>query len=158
VVFLVLETVDDDLERLVVFAFLFLHAEHDVAVHLDETAVAIPGEPLVLCGRDQREHRLIVQPEIQNRVHHAGHGVARAGADGYQEWHPFRVAKFAAHDALHVRDAGFHLRLKFLGIGLFVLVIVRADLGGHGEARRHGQPDARHLSEVRALAAQQRLH
>jgi hypothetical protein len=50
VVFLVLEALDDGLERLVVFAFALLHAEHDVAIHLDEAAVAVPGEALVLGG------------------------------------------------------------------------------------------------------------
>ena len=37
-----------DFERLVIFAFAFLHAHDDVAIHLDETAVTIPRETLVL--------------------------------------------------------------------------------------------------------------
>ena len=41
---------------------------------------------------------------------------------------------------------------------LAVLVVIRADFGGDGEARRHGQADAGHGGEVRAFAAEQRLH
>jgi len=33
-----------------------------------------------------------------------------------------------------------------------------ADLGGDGEAGGHRQADAAHFSEVRAFAAEQRLH
>jgi hypothetical protein len=51
VVVLVLELVNDGLERLVIFAFALLHAEHDVAVHLDEAAVAVPRETLVAASR-----------------------------------------------------------------------------------------------------------
>src|SRR5205814_9924252 len=39
---LVLEMLDDRFEWLVVFALAFLHAHDDVAIHLDETAIAIP--------------------------------------------------------------------------------------------------------------------
>ena len=56
-ILLVLELVDDDFERLVVFAFALLHAEDDVAIHLDEAAVAVPGEALVLGGRRRARAR-----------------------------------------------------------------------------------------------------
>ena len=71
---------------------------------------------------------------------------------------PLASPNLHAHDLLHVGDAGFHLRLEFLGIGPLVGVEVGADLGGDGEAGRHGQTDAGHLGEVRALAAEERLH
>ena len=57
VILLVLEVVDDGFERLVIFAFALLHAEDDVAIHLDEAAVAIPGEALVLGGGGERRAR-----------------------------------------------------------------------------------------------------
>jgi hypothetical protein len=41
-------------------------------VHLDEAAVAIPREALVLRRADERLHGLVVEPEIQDRVHHPG--------------------------------------------------------------------------------------
>jgi hypothetical protein len=39
-----------------------------------------------------------------------------------------------------------------------VIVKITANLSGNGESWRHGQPDPRHLMEVRAFAAQQRFH
>ena len=44
VIFLMLELVDDGFERLMIFAGALLHAEHDVAIHLDETAITIPSK------------------------------------------------------------------------------------------------------------------
>ena len=92
-----------------------LHAHDDVAVHLDEPAVAIPGEALVVGGLDQRQHGLVVQAEVQNRVHHAGHRVARAGADRDQQRHRGCVAEFGAHDFFDVGDAVFDRRFEVLG-------------------------------------------
>ena len=48
--------------------------------------------------------------------------------------------------------------LKLLRIGPLVLVVIGADFGGDRESRRHRQTDAAHLREVRAFAAEQRLH
>ena len=39
-----------------------------------------------------------------------------------------------------------------------LVVVVGADLGGEGEAGRHGQADVGHLGEVGALAAEEVLH
>ena len=50
VVNFVFEGFDDDFEGLVVFAFAFLDTEDDVAVHLNEAAVAVPGEAFVVGG------------------------------------------------------------------------------------------------------------
>jgi len=67
-------------------------------------------------------------------------------------------AKLRAHDFFHVRDAGFHLALKFLRISFLVRVEVGANFRGDGETGRHGQTDACHFREVRTFAAEQRLH
>ena len=50
------------------------------------------------------------------------------------------------------------LRVDFLRQRLAVRVEPGADFGRDGEAGRHRQADARHFREVRALAAEQRLH
>ena len=50
VILLMFEFLDDDFEWLVVFTFALLHAEHDIAVHLDEAAIAVPCEALVFGG------------------------------------------------------------------------------------------------------------
>ena len=68
----VLEIVDVDLE-------------HDVGIHLDEAAIGIIGETGVARSFRQRLDRLVVEPEVEDGVHHAGHRGARARAHRKQE-------------------------------------------------------------------------
>ena len=89
---------DDRFKRLVVFAGFFLHAHDHVAVHLDEAAVAIPGEAGIVAGLFQGDDGLVVEAEVEDGVHHARHGIARAGTDGDQEG-LFDVAETFAEDA-----------------------------------------------------------
>ena len=154
----VLEGADDGFEWLVVFARQFLDAEHHVPIHLDEATVTVPGETLVAGRLDQRENGFVVEAEVQYRVHHAGHRIARAGTDGEEQRHGVFVAKLCAHDFFHVGDADLDLGLEVLWISPLVGVVIGADFGGDGEAGRDGQADARHFRQVGAFAAQQRLH
>ena len=85
VVALVLELLDDHLERLVILVRPLLHAEHDVAVHLHEAAVAVPREARVVRLLRERFDRLVVEPEVEDGVHHPRHRVARAGADRHEQ-------------------------------------------------------------------------
>ncbi len=78
---LVLQRLDDHFERLMVLIGALLHAEDDVAVHLDEPSVAVPREARVAGLGGERLDRLIVETEVEDRVHHAWHRVAGAGAD-----------------------------------------------------------------------------
>ena len=47
--------------------------EHDASVHRDESTVGVVGETLVVGHGRQTLHTLIVQTEVEDRVHHAGH-------------------------------------------------------------------------------------
>jgi hypothetical protein len=60
---------------------LVVDPEHHVGVHLDEAAIAVIGEALVAGCGGQRLHRLVVEAEIEHRIHHARHGGAGAGAN-----------------------------------------------------------------------------
>jgi hypothetical protein len=118
VVLLVLEFFDDGLERLMVLAFALLHAEHDVAVHLDEAAVAVPGEAGVVGGASRgpstdwslrpRFRMVSIMPGIESRAPER-----TATSSGMPEVAP----NLRAHDLLHVGDAGLHLSLQVSGIG-----------------------------------------
>jgi hypothetical protein len=68
------------------------------------------------------------------------------------------VAKGLAGDAADLTQRGRDLLFQLLRIGFSVRVIIRADLGRNGESGRHRQPEARHLREPRALAAEQLAH
>ncbi len=152
-----LEAFDHGLEGFVVFARAFLHAHHDIAIHLDEAAVAVVGEAFVLRDGGQAHDGFVVEAEVEDGVHHAGHGVAGAGAHGHEEG-VFGAAKGFAESFFESADGFEDLWFESFGVGLFVFVIVGADLCSDRKSWRHGQTDARHLGEVRALAAEQGLH
>ena len=69
----VFESVDDDFKGFVIFTGALLDTHHDVAIHLNEAAITIPRETLVLCRLDEGENCFIVKAEVENCVHHAGH-------------------------------------------------------------------------------------
>ena len=51
-----------------------LDAKHNVGIHRYEPAIAVVGKAAVATARRQRFHRLIVEAEVEDRVHHPGHG------------------------------------------------------------------------------------
>ncbi len=54
------------LERLVIFAGALLHAHHDVAIHLQETAIAVPREARVAdLLRPAISTRVVVSPRLR---------------------------------------------------------------------------------------------
>jgi hypothetical protein len=54
--------------------------EHDRAEHLDEAAVAVEGEAAVRRARLEALDCLVVEAEVEDRVHHPGHRELGAGA------------------------------------------------------------------------------
>ena len=91
-----------------VLELVLVDAEHDVAVHLDEAAVAVPGEAGVAgLGLDAAD-RLVVHAQVEDGVHHAGHRELRAAADG-DEQRVRGVAELLALEGLELREGGVHL-------------------------------------------------
>ena len=84
--------------------------EHDVAEHLDEAAVAVVREAAVARARLEPLDGLVVQPEVQDRVHHAGHRELGAGADRHEQ-RILDVAELRAGRLLELRQVGEHLAL-----------------------------------------------
>ena len=60
-------------------------AQHDIAVHLDEAAIAVIGEARIAGALGQALDGLVVEAEIEHGIHHAGHRGARARADRDQQ-------------------------------------------------------------------------
>ena len=67
------------------FEAMMIDAEDDGAIHLDEAAIAVPGEAGVAAGLLEAGDGGVVEAEVEDGVHHAGHGDAGAGADGDEE-------------------------------------------------------------------------
>ncbi len=154
---LVLEPLHRFLEGIVLVFMPLLHSHDHVAVHLDEAAVGVVGKPGVAGGGGESLHGLVVQTQIQDRVHHARHAVAGTRANAHQQ-RVLEVAKLLPRLLFHEFHGGGDLLLEALRKLLAVLVVVDADLGGDREARGHRQADLGHLGEVGPLAAEQRLH
>jgi hypothetical protein len=125
---------------------------HDVAEHVEEATVGVVGEPVATLDGQPRGH-LVVEPQVEHRVHHTGHGHRGTGADREEEW-LLGVAEARAHVLLHPLQAVDDF-LPQPGWELLPgLLVLLARLRRHGEPRRHRQPDARHLGKVRALTTE----
>jgi hypothetical protein len=134
-------------------------AAHDVAEHLDQPAVGVPREARIAGALGQALDGLVVEAEVQDRVHHAGHRVARAAAHG-DEQRVRRVAEAAAGLGLEAREGVVDGRAQPVGRAAPTAHVLDARLGRDREAGGHQlrAEHARHLGHVGALAAQQLAH
>ncbi len=134
-----------------------LDALDDLAVHLDEAAVAVVREALVAELLDDAGNRLVGDAEVEDRVHHAGHRLDGAGADR-DEQRAGGGAELAARALLEAGQAGLYL-LSEAG-GPFAVVVHGIDTGSGRDRECIGNrnADLGHVGQSRALAAEQRLH
>ena len=137
---------------------LAVDAHHDPPEHLDEAPVRVPAEALVAGQRDQAVQRLLVEAQVEDRVHHPGHRELGAGADAHEQRvrrrrrSPCRSRarpRLTASRTSSQRPSG-----SFSPVG----EVVVAGLGGDREAGRHRQARVGHLGEAGALAAEQVAH
>ena len=61
-----------------VLEVVVINAHHHVAVHLDETAVAVVGEPFVAAVRGQSFDAIVIEAEVEDGIHHPRHRGPRA--------------------------------------------------------------------------------
>ena len=135
--------------------FVQSQAEHHVAKHLQEPAVAVPCKPRILRRVGQPLYRRVVQTEVQHRIHHARHRHRRTGAHGHQQ-RILGIAQRLACRRFQRRERGRDLVHQAVGQGVEPGVRVAGD-GRQRESRRHRQADVAHLREIGALAAEQAL-
>ncbi len=131
---------------------------HDhVGVHLDEPTVGVVGEARVAGLGSEGLDDGVVHAQVEDRVHHARHGGAGAGADRDQQ-RVGRIAELLAGDRLELGDVGEDLGLDRVVDDLAIDVVLGTGLGGDAEALRDGHSEPRHLGQVRTLAAEQVPH
>ena len=130
--------------------------QHDRREHLDETPVRVVDEAAVAGQRDQPRGDGVVHPEVEHRVHHARHREPGARAARHQQ-RVRGVAEALAGRALEVRQRRVHA-VPQPRRGAAARQVRVARLRRDDEAGRHRQLEPRHLGQVGALAAQQRLH
>ena len=129
----------------------------DVREHLDKAAVRVARKARVAGQLGDRLADDVIHAEVQDGVHHAGHGRARARADR-DEQRGLRITQVLAGHLLELVEIVQDLLLD-VGINLTaVLIVAGAGLGGDGEALRHRHAEIGHLGKVCALAAQELTH
>jgi hypothetical protein len=130
----------------------------DIAEHLHEPSIRIPGKALIAGLGRKTGDALVVQAEVEDRVEHARHRLPRTGSDRDQE----RIARIA--EALGSR--GFEPVQSRADLVIHplreaaVLHICNAGLSGDREAARDpfGPQNPRHLRDVCAFSPQQIAH
>ena len=131
---------------------------HDnIGIHLDEPTVAVPCPAGVARHGGNGVDDRLIQTEVQDGIHHTGHGRTRAGADRHEQG-VLLIAELLAGDLLHLLDVGHDLRHDLVIDLSAVLVVLCARLGADGKALGNRKTDVGHLGEVCALAAQQFAH
>ena len=138
--------VDDVLEELAG------NAHDDVREHLDEAAIGVVGKAGVTGLLDETLDRVVVETEVEDRVHHAGHGERGARADG-DEQRVVLVAELLAHALLEILAVLVDLVEDALRPDVASAGVSDTGLAADGKSRRNGETDVGHLREVRALAA-----
>ena len=139
------------------FKILLAHFHDHVGVHLDESPVAVVG-PAGVAGLLRHDlHDFLVQAQVQDGVHHAGHGGPGAGTHGDQQG-IFGIAELLAGDLLHLAYILHDLGLDLVVDLTAVLIVLGAGFRADGEALGHGQTELGHFRQVRAFAAKKLTH
>ena len=125
-----------------------------LAVHLDEPAVRVEREARVAGRRREPLGRHVVQPEVEDRVHHPRHRDRRTGADRDEQ----RVAVVAEALARALLERGDVLvdlaRRDPAGTCAPAGEVRAARVRGDREAVRDGDAELRHLGEADPLSAE----
>ena len=74
---------DEIVQRL--FEHVTGDVEDDLAEHLHEPAVRVVREALVVRLLGEALHGVVVEPEVEDGVHHPGHRERRAGTDRHEQ-------------------------------------------------------------------------
>ena len=129
----------------------------DVSEHLHKTAVAVvckAGVAGLLC---QTLNSLVVQTQVQDGVHHAGHGLTCAGTDRDQQGICV-VTELLAGDLFQTLEVLKNVSGDIVVDLTTVCIVLGAGVGGDGEALRNRHTGSSHLCQTGTLAAQGVLH
>jgi hypothetical protein len=130
--------------------------EHHTAVHLDEAAVGVPRKTGIAALRSQSFHRHIIEPQIEDGLHHARHRHRCSRPNRHQQ-RVLAVAQVLPGGGFQPLQRVLHLGLQPLG-ELAAFQVVDADVAGNCESRRDWYADGGHLGETGTLPAEDVFH
>ena len=136
------ETLFHGLQMLV--EHLALEVEHHVAEHRDESAIAIPCESFVAGPCGKALYGRVVEPEIEDRLHHPGHRDARTRAHRHEEG-ALGIAEGKPRRRLQLGEVRENFLPEAIGQTPIAPVVLGPRFGRDRETRRHGDPEVRHL-------------
>ena len=139
---------------------LLAHFHNHIGEHLDEAAVGVPhkaGKLGVGVALNHGFHHVVVQTQVQDGVHHAGHGGAGTGTDGDQQGIG-EVAELLAIDFFHLVHIFHNLGHDFIVNLLAVFVIFGAGFGGNSKALGNRQANVGHFGQIGTLTTQELTH
>ena len=139
----------------IILRFRF-QVQDNIAVHLDESAITVPGKVFVAGLFDEGLNDFFVDADVEDGVHHTGHRFAGTRPAAQQQWVGW-IAVFLAHTGFGFSDSGQNLIFQFCWIGAIVVVEIGADVGGDREASRDRHSNAAHFRQVRSFTAEQCL-
>ncbi len=137
-----------------VFEGFVCDVEDHRAEHLDETAIGVEHEVSILGDIDHALDDVVVEADVEHRVHHPGHGELGTRAARHEQWIgriTEALAGFPLHMLQRIHDLRPHVVRKLLA-GVEVRV---ARFGGHRETGRHRDPDPGHLPEIGPLSTEE---
>lgn len=140
-----------------VFEQVGVNAHNDIGEHLDKATVAIPGKARVLRLGDETLNGVVVEAQVEDRIHHTGHGKRSARANRHEQ-RIGGVAELLAAAGLEVGLGGNDLIECAFGPDVAGTGVLDASLAGNGKATGNRQADAAHLGKVCALAAKHEVH
>ena len=70
---LFLHVLNNLFKRINVRFAVWFHSQYDIAIHLNETAVGVPGETRISRLQGNPFHGYVVESQVQDGVHHTGH-------------------------------------------------------------------------------------
>ena len=133
------------------------HLHDDIREHLDKAAVGVVGKARIAGLFRKALDGYVIQTEVEDRVHHAGHGGTRARTDGYQQRIRF-VAEALALLLLQLGQRLKNLRGDLVRDRLSLRIVIGTRFRRNREALRNRQTQIGHFGEIRALAAEQLTH
>ena len=136
-----------------------VHSPGHLGEHLHEAPAGVPSKAAVAGAPGEAFHRGLGQPEVQDRVEHAGHRYRGARPHGEQQ-RVFGVAEALVVCALQLAYGIGDLVLEPSRQLAAVAHVFDAGSGGDGKAAWHllGTQYPRHLGEICALVAEQLAH
>ena len=140
-----------------IFKVVCRNTHGNVTVHLDKAAVSVPSKTWVSSASSKTLCCLVVHSQVQDGVHHSGHGNGSTRTNGYQQ-RIISITQLLAHKVFQSLQVCSNLFLQSCRIGFVVFVEKFTDLCGNGESGGNRNSKTCHLCQVGSLASQLHFH